>query len=390
MTNLCKKNARRINGAAILSIASATVFLLLLIRSDVAIEYMKRGLKLCANTVIPSLFPFMVVSELIVRSGLGARVGKLLSKPVKKLFGVGEGGACAFILGIVCGFPIGAKTIATMHERGDISKSEAERSLTFCNNPGSAFVISAVGVSLFGSPRLGITLYACVLLSAITVGTAARLIIGKNSLSLKKSSVSTLGTLRPAPKNAALSPTPIPQRSALPSDPVAIFTSAIQSSALSMLTVCALVAFFSSLVGILGVFLSEAGAPKLLTASIFGIFELSSGVGMAAELPPKSAILLTAAALGWSGLSVHLQVMTVCAGQKLSFKPYLLAKMCQGAVCSVLTAVSLKLFPLSEETFAEISYSLVNSHAYSNAAFVCVIFLVASILPIFIGKMNEK
>ncbi len=374
MTTIRKKRTRRIKGAALLSIASAIVFLLLLIRSDVAIEYMKKGLKLCAHTVIPSLFPFMVISELTVRSGLGYKVGSLLSKPVKGLFGAGEGGACAFIIGVVCGFPIGAKTIATMLERGEISNNEAERAMTFCNNPGSAFVISAVGVSLFGSPRLGATLYACVLLSAIIVGVAARPFIGKKAVFSKVS----------------LDPAPNSQRSALSSDPVSTFTSAIQSSALSMLTVCALVVFFSSFVGILGAFLSEAGAPNILTAALFGLFELSSGVGMAAELPARSAILLTAAALGWSGLSVHLQVMTVCAGQKLSFKPYLLAKMSQGIVCSALIAIFLKLFPLSEETFAEISDSLVNSHGYSNAAFVCVNFLVASILPIFIGKINGK
>lgn len=390
MTVTHKKSSRRTKEAVFLSIAATIVFLLLLIRSDVAVEYMKKGLKLCANTVIPSLFPFMAVSELIVRSGLGAKVGKPLSRPVKGIFGVGEGGACAFILGIVCGFPIGAKTIATMLERGEISKNEAERALTFCNNPGSAFVISAVGVSLFGSMRLGITLYVCVLLSAITVGGAARLIIGKKSSSIEKSTISTLGTLRSSLPNDSEGHSPAPQSPALSSASITVFTSAIQSSATSMLTVCALVAFFSSFVGILGAFLSDAGAPKILTAAIFGIFELSSGVGMAAELTPRAAILLTAAALGWSGLSVHLQVMTACAGQSISFKPYIIAKMCQGAVCSALTASVLKLFPLSEETFAKISDSLVNSHTYSNAAFVCAVFLIASISPIFVGKINGK
>ena len=390
MTVTHKKSSRRTKEAVFLTIAATIVFLLLLIRSDVAVEYMKKGLKLCANTVIPSLFPFMAVSELIVRSGLGAKVGKLLSRPVKGIFGVSEGGACAFILGIVCGFPIGAKTIATMLERGEISKNEAERALTFCNNPGSAFVISAVGVSLFGSMRLGITLYVCVLLSAITVGAAARLIIGKKSSSIEKSTNSTLDTLRSSLPNDSEGHSPVPQRSALSSASITVFTSAIQSSATSMLTVCALVAFFSSFVGILGAFLSEAGAPKILTAAIFGIFELSSGVGMAAELQPRAAILLTAATLGWSGLSVHLQVMTACAGQSISFKPYVIAKMCQGAVCSALTASALKLFPLSEETFAKISDSLVNSHTYSNATFVCAVFLIASISPIFVGKINGK
>ncbi len=337
---------------------------------------MKKGLKLCANTVIPSLFPFMVISELIVKSGLGAKVGKLLSKPVKWLFGVGEGGACAFILGIICGFPIGAKTISSMLERGEIEKDEAERALTFCNTPGSAFVISAVGVSLFGSLRLGVTLYACVILSAVIVGTVGRIFISKKTNSTPSTSI------------ASAFRTP---RSALPSaSPVAIFTSSIQSSASSMLTVCALVAFFSSFVGCLGAVLEKLGAPTTLTAAIFGFFELSSGVGMAADLPPMSAILLSSIALGWSGLSVHFQVMTVCSGQKLSFKPYLIAKFCQGIVCSSLTALTLKIFPLSQDAFANITASLTKATPYANAAFVCIVFFAAAICGIFLVFFSKN
>lgn len=373
MTVSNQKRPRHKKTAVIFGITSAIIFLLFLIRSDIAIEYMKKGLKLCANTVIPSLFPFMVISELIVKSGLGAKVGKLLSKPVKWLFGVGEGGACAFILGIICGFPIGAKTISSMMERGEIEKNEAERALTFCNNPGSAFVISAVGVSLFGSLRLGVTLYACVILSAVIVGTVGRIFIGKKTNSIHSNSVLCTS------------------HSELPSaSPVVIFTSSIQSSASSMLTVCALVAFFSSFVGCLGAILEKLGAPTTLTAAIFGFFELSSGVGMTAELPPTSAILLSSIALGWSGLSVHFQVMSVCSGQNLSFKPYLIAKFCQGIVCSALTALALKLFPLSEDAFAEITTSLTKSAPYSNAAFVCIVFFAAAICGIFLTFFSKN
>lgn len=367
-----KKSARPHLASVLLGVAAALIFMLFLARSDIAIEYMKKGLKLCANTVIPSLFPFMVISELIVASGVGTRVGRVISRPVGWLFGVSEGGACAFILGIVCGFPIGAKALCSMLDRGEILKDEASRALTFCNNPGSAFVISAVGVSLFGSLRLGVTLYICVILSAAVVGAFGRLFFRRIT--------------RKGPTNKPYE-TDIRKTN---TDAVGIFTSAIRSSALSMLTVCALVAFFSSLVGCLGAILESLGAPTTLTSAIFAFFELSSGVGMAADLPPTAAILLSSAALGWSGLSVHFQVMTVASGRNISFKPYFIAKFCQGIVCAALTAIALKLFPLSEEAFAEIYASLSQESTYSNAAFVCTIFFFASILPILINRIYQK
>ena len=78
--------------------------------SEVAIAGMTRGLKLCVSTVIPSLFPFMVLSELIVSSGAVVPVGKLLSRPFRWLFGIRGEGSVAVLLGALCGFPVGAKS----------------------------------------------------------------------------------------------------------------------------------------------------------------------------------------------------------------------------------------------------------------------------------------
>ena len=71
---------------------------------ELAIEYMSRGLRICTASVIPTLFPFMAVSELMVRSGCGAIVGKRLEAPMRTLFGTSGAGAVAILLGAVCGF----------------------------------------------------------------------------------------------------------------------------------------------------------------------------------------------------------------------------------------------------------------------------------------------
>ena len=290
-------------------------FLLLLARSDTAIEYMKKGLKLCSEKVIPSLFPFMVISELLVRCGVGRRIGNLIGKPFKFLFGVSESAACAFTLGLLCGFPIGASTICSMIEEGEIGESEAVSAMTFCNNPGSAFVINAVGVSLFGSRRVGLVLYLSVILSAIVVGGFGHL-MRKNKK--RPSAERALCVLKVRKSGAEL------------------FTSAVSNSAVSMLTVCAYVTFFSSLLGCLGVLLVRWGISDILFAAVFGFFEISGGVGMAAEISDiRTAVMLIAAILGWSGLSVHLQISSVCKG-RIDLRPYFLAKLAQSILCGVI------------------------------------------------------
>ncbi len=305
-------------GAGILA-----AFLLVLCSSDIAIEYMKKGLRLCAATVIPALFPFMIISELIVSSGIGIRVSKIFAKPMRYIFGIGESGAAVYFLGAICGFPIGAKAAASMYDRGDISKSELERLLTFCNNPGSAFVISAVGVSLLGSKKLGILLYVCVILSSLAVGALGKLF-------MKKEKTEKIYHIPCKGCHFASS-----------------VTNAIQASALSMLSVCAYVVFFSAFIGCVGALLAHFSLPDELIASIFGFFELSSGASAASALDGNiERIILCALFLGWSGLSVHFQIMSVCANRDVSFKPYFVSKAVQGVLCAAFAYISVKLlFP---------------------------------------------
>ena len=298
---------------------------LILRNSDIAILYMTRGLILCAKTVIPSLFPFMVISELILSLGIGELLCRPFAPLCRFLFRISKTGACAVLLGMLCGFPIGAKCAMTALENGKIDRLEAERILNFSNNPSSAFLISAVGVSLWGNRRFGITLYIIALLSQILTGILfAR---------LKKESLSHI------PSEAKAPHTPRPFG-------IGIFTDAVRNSCFSMLLVCAYVVFFSALVGTLGILLDRFSLPPVFSAAVFCLFELSGGVSNAAALPsPTVAALLTAFAIGWSGLSVHCQILSICDGHGIRFRSYFLSKILQGVLCVLLLWGAITAFP---------------------------------------------
>ncbi len=344
--------------------AALCAFLLTLVLSDVAIEYMKKGLALCASTVIPSLFPFMVIAELLVSSGILEQLTRPCAKPLRLLFGMDESAAGAFLAGALCGFPVGAATLSALYDKGRIGKATFSRALTFCNNPGSAFVISAVGVSLFGSRQIGILLYCTTLLSALLVGVAGRLFSPREDKEVGSADVYAVLEV----------PTGAEQ-----------FTAAVQRAAGAMLTVSAYVVFFSSLVGCLGELLRRFGLQAGLTAVVFGIFELSSGVAAVGELlRGEAAVVFCGMLLGWSGLSVHFQVMTVCGGRGIRFWPYLLAKGAQGLLCGVLTLLALRFFPLSEDVLAQ-RPTVGTTEGYSNGAFVAVVFFAATVCPILLS-----
>ena len=304
---------------------STFCFILVLRNSDAAIEYMGRGLTLCARTVIPSLFPFMVISELLVSSGAGEAFGRLFSRIMRWLFGLSGAGASAVFLGSMCGFPVGARTAVALLDRNAISKAECEHLLTFTNNPSSAFLITAVGVSLYGNRHLGMVLYGTVLGCGFLVGFLARFFLRRSD-----------------------EPVEHPHfPSGLHLGGVETFTSAVSGAATGMLTVCAYVIFFSALTGALGCAVADTGQLGEMGYTLLsGILEMTGGISLASTLTKGEwGLILTAVFAGWSGISVHCQVMTLCGGRGLSFKPYLIAKGAQGLLCGGVMAAILTLKP---------------------------------------------
>lgn len=110
----------------------------------------KNGLLLWANSIIPALLPFFIATELLGHTTFVSSIGKLLNKYMRPIFNVPGIGAYAFIMGIISGYPVGAKIVTKFRQNGECSKAEAERLLSFTNNSGPLFIIGTVGVSMFG------------------------------------------------------------------------------------------------------------------------------------------------------------------------------------------------------------------------------------------------
>ena len=310
-------------GQVIFSLCALASLALAFIFSEVLLESMKRGMKLCISSVIPSLFPFAVLSELTVRSGTADGIARLLGGAFERLFGVRREGAIALILGIICGFPIGTRSALSLYERGSLSRDELERLLCFCNGPSPAFLIGGIGTSLFGSRELGILLFAAELISCFAVGILLRwLFCAKGE--------------RERAENQARSRA----RASIPEQ----ITLAVSESARSMILVCAFIIFFCAFGGVLGELLVSFGAPRCVEAMLMGTLELTSGALSASRLQSPLSCLLAAACVGWSGLSVHFQFISICGEHKIRLGRYFCSKLCRAAIDAAVVAVGMKLF----------------------------------------------
>lgn len=272
------------------------VMALLLLCSADAAQAVRDALALCAQSVIPALFPFFVVSSLFIDLGCAAVLGRSLAPIMRRLFGVSGAGGTAFLLGIIGGYPVGGRTAGELYRSGQCEREECERLLAFCNNAGPSFILGIAGLGCFGSVRVGAWLYLIHVGAAVMVGL------------LFRSTSRQMGR---------------PKKTETPRWADALIE-AVRGGAMSMVNICAFVVFF---LVILRLFSRFTGIQH---GAILGIVEMTNGILRLAN--DRRGFIWAAGLLGWGGLSVHCQTAAVLSGSGLSLKRYFIGKALQAAI----------------------------------------------------------
>ena len=138
----------------ILTICLLLAFLLAFPKEALAAA--REGLGLWLDTLLPTLLPFLILTGILLRTDGITRIVQPIAPFFKVLTGLSGEGAYAFVLGLLCGYPMGAKLTADLYHAGKISRQESEYLLTFCNNPSPAFLVTYVGqICLEGKVPVG-------------------------------------------------------------------------------------------------------------------------------------------------------------------------------------------------------------------------------------------
>lgn len=384
MTKSKKNNYAYILGGILLSF-----FILLLIKPESILESGQKALELCLNIIIPSLFPFFVVSRLIVNTGVIHTISRVFKPIMKPLFNLPGSAAFPLIAGWFSGYPAGAKYTVDLHEKKMLSQNEAQRLLAFCNNSGPLFIVGAVGTGYFQSPELGLMLLLSHLLASATIGIGAGLISRKKELSGKKTK---LGLVE---KQTKLKLAEMQKKLEIVEKQTAfngkILSDAVTNSVMVLLQICGTIFFFAVAVQALetaGVFNFISKLVGLLTGSknvyseiteifIAGSLEITYGLyilSRAISIPVTFKILLAALFCGFGGFSVHTQVTGLCPSH-FKFKSYYTGKLLHGIIASAYTGLFLinRSIPVMKSSFS-----------LHDADFSRVLLIIYALLLIFI------
>lgn len=126
-----------------LLIAAILLMLFFLLRFPTeALTAAQTGMDLWLHTLIPTLLPFIILTGILIHTSGIEKIFSPLEKIWKFTFGLSPNGAYAFLMGMLCGYPVGAKITSDLYKYHKISKTEAEYLLTFCNNASPAFILT--------------------------------------------------------------------------------------------------------------------------------------------------------------------------------------------------------------------------------------------------------
>ena len=317
-------------------------------------EGIRNGLTLCGTAVIPPLFPFMVLSDFILRSGLGSIAGRRLSPLTQKLFRLPGTAACGILLGLVGGFPVGAKTAAQLYENGDISQKQGQRMLFFCVNAGPAFVIGTVGSSMMHSRKAGIILFVSLTLSSLIIGTVSRL-FGRSEKSV-------------FPKSKVFDGS--------------VISESVSKSVEAMLNVCGWILLFSGL----NAYLLRLPVSRNVGIVLSVISEVTGGCMRCSGALPA---FVCAFAVGWSGLAVHFQLMPYLKKLEMSLPVFWFSRLLSGTAASVISFLLFRIFPCEISTFSA-SPSLVPKACSLSVPAAAAVLILSSLAVIDLNSCTKE
>lgn len=403
-----KISMKIINAKAYIFPCTIAIFLILIIVFfESAFESAHTGFMLWVNSVIPSLLPFFICIELIKRTNFMRVIGRLLEPIMRPLFNIPGCGAFGLAMGLFSGYPVGAKIASDLYEEKLCTKIEAERLLAFTNTSGPLFIIGAVGIGMFKDSKIGLLLFITHFLSAISVGLLFKKYKSKE-ISKPPKIISNNSIISQEVRISKSIDNKI-QLNKLGE----IMGESIKNSISTLLLIGGYIVFFSVLVDILTethlleylkiiieLFLSIFNFSKEMSKDILvGIIEITNGIKNLSNLNNIVYIeVLTVVAfiLGFGGFSVHMQVSSIIANNKLSMKPYLYGKLLQGIFASFYTYLLMrhtKLFSLDvvqtfQYTFPS-KYASINS---VNLLLVCVttVFLIGIFIKLFNIPLKTK
>lgn len=366
----------------IYTLAFSALILYIILNPKSCIEYTLSGAKLFFNSVFPSLFPFLVIINLIFAFGGMEIYSKFFGKILCSPLGLPKECSVVLLASMFCGYPLGARYAGKLYENNIIDKKTLQRLLNIATNGSPLFIIGTVGTAMLHSSFLGYVLLisniiSCFMMGFILPGRHK----GKKNINYSHPSVAITSLESTAPNLG-----------------VALKT-ALEDAVKTCLSIGSFVIIFSVIINIiknsaiyytaLSQICNSLSIPtEIINGAFLGFIEITNGCNILAlsNLSPTIKTVICSFLVGFSGLSITAQVYSFLYPYKISMKKYMFFKVIQGIIGAIITFLILKMpfTMIEQETFIS-SNTIIKSETP-----ILIILLVFFILPLLSKKTKRK
>lgn len=361
----------------------------IVINPATAINSAKNGLSLWFNVLLPSLLPFLILSQLFITSGFVEFFGKLLGPIMRPIFNVSGLGAFPLLISIVSGYPIGAKITSDLRHSNLINKIEGNRLITFTSTSGPLFILGSILIGMLNLPQFSLLMMLPHYLGILTVGIIFRFY--KNSSFKYDSHINRDSHLKSqiSPNNDSIGKN---------------ISTSVQEGINSILLIGGFVIMYNVIIDLLlmsglvsKTILSISNYtginPQIIEGVVAGFIELTTGCKKIStiNINPIYKIMVLNFLIAWGGLSILSQAISFISQTDISVPLYLFSKFLHGVFSFLYTYLiyilgykatvipsSVDVFILENEyNLYEWLHTFLGSTKLSIA--ICVYFIVLSL-----------
>lgn len=313
------------------TVAFSAIFFIGIILSapSVCARGARYGLNICADILIPSLFPFSIPVLFLINTNA------YINSKRKILI--------LFVLSLLGGYPIGAKLIAELYNSGIIKQEYAKKLIPFCVNAGPAFIIIAVGKSILGSVKIG-----CILLFSHVLASVLLFVMFYIRTPYQNKKYSGNNSEITVSDNIVLS---------------------VHNASNACLSICAFVVMFSVVNQYLLFYSDRFGFLKHLMY----LTEVTSAVNNTKN------IYIISFLLSFSGISIWMQIYSMSTEIKPNIYYFVSVRILHGILSTLFTVIMIKACKISIYTISNnqaISERLFYSDYYLSISLLIMVFLL--------------
>jgi len=294
----------------------------ILTESKTILNSVSFSLQIWKNNIFPSLFPFFVLSEIMVKYGMTEFIGNLLKPFMNKLFKIKSSAAFVLVMSIISGNPANAKYTRELYLNGDLNENEATKILCFSCFANPLFILGTVGLLFLNNKEVGLLILLCHYLGNIIIGLLLR---NYHPSKKENEKVSFNYAVTMAHKKRISNKESFGE----------IITNSLLHSINTLLLILGVMTMCLVITTILD---NNINLNSVLQSVLNGSIEMTQGLKYISleAIPLKLKCVLSVMILSFGGLSVHMQIVSIISDTKIKYFPFLFARVLHSIISGLM------------------------------------------------------